>query len=216
MKRFIYLFIILFIFCVAIFACSSEPETLPEDETPETPADFMESADSLLAKFKIIYPGAERVYAYFTGYGIISRTGESVEIDGETYMKINEPGLNSHLTLEILVRNYFNSKIAEFLLNKKVGEAPLFVDYIEDEDITLCQFGGYSGLWNIDVVTANIFEVIEFKDNSAVIRVSGSANEGGIIYTGSYDYKLELVNGKLIFTDFRLLVDVVWEEFGKG
>ncbi|MEA4832123.1 MAG: hypothetical protein VB118_05855 [Oscillospiraceae bacterium] len=162
----------------------------------------------LLADFKLVYEKAERVYAFYSGYGLIKHGELSVDIDGLTYLIITEQELHSINDLKTLTRRYFSEAITESLIDTiNHGNDPLFINY----NGALYRIGGYVGLWTYEVADNEQYELIESSDTDAVVQVSAYTEEVHTKHFGSYDYHVTIDNnGNIIFTDFRLLADVLW------
>ncbi|MEA4832124.1 MAG: hypothetical protein VB118_05860 [Oscillospiraceae bacterium] len=185
---------------------TTQPDTGEETKPPITGKEA-----EFLSAFRSVYTEAERVYAFYSGYGIIKHGSQTTDINDMEYQIITEPGLSSFNDLKMLTRKYFNEELTKSLINTEInGNHPLFADY----NGALYQIGGYVGQWSYDAADNEEYEIIELAETDAVVRVTAYFDDDGRKYLGSYDFHVTMdEEGNICFTDFRLLADILCNNY---
>lgn len=199
--------------CLMAPTCNREglPAAADTGDTPavttKPPASVPQGKKELIAWLKKAYREAERVYAFFTGYGKIGIGGNRTVIDGVMYEEIAEPELNNRADLKALCEKYFDDNLVAELMGRKVNGALVFVDF----NGKLYRFGGYAGLISYDIASDFKFDLIASNDIGASFEVTYTAEIYGQRVTASEVYYADYSGGTPNFDEFKLLIQTMVE-----
>ncbi len=156
----------------------------------------------LLAEEEILdaYDRAVQAYGWFE-LGTLSYTGEPREVDGTRYYRVDDPGFQELDELRTYLLTLFSEGVTERLL--ATGEEhPLY----QDVDGALYTTGERRSQ---DLHKGNIqTEVIEYSDTHYEVAVTLDLLEEDqvtVIGVESWAFPYEFVDGRWVFTDFRLV-----------
>lgn len=179
-----------------------ETETAQPEETGILDAEQVQNADRQLVDEEILnaYQRAEKICSWFE-LTPLPAGGESRNVDGRTYWRVDYPGVETMSDLRAYLRSVFSPELTERLLATG-GNTPL---YLELDGTLYVTTGGRERDRRKGNLTAQVerLDDTSYCVNATVdLLAADQTTVTGVEYA-SFPY--ELVDGQWVFTDFWLL-----------
>lgn len=178
---------------------TAEPTGQPTAEpvVTETPAVQGPDDETVLEAYRM----AEEAYAWFRIAPMSFDATDSREVNGVTYYRVDQPGMDSTASLRGYLKGLFSDDLVESLLPYGGTQ------YIDLDGALYVQDGGRG---------ANIYRGCEFTQvvrgddpNRLVVRVTVEVvdpeQDGAVTGSETYEFPYEKVGERWIFTDFSLV-----------
>ena len=178
---------------------TGEPTTEPTDAPIATETSAIQGPDdeAVLDAYRV----AEEAYSWFLVAPMSFDAADSREVNGVTYYRVDQPGMDSTASLRGYLKGLFSDDLVESLL--PYGG----VQYIDLDGALYVQDGGRG----TDIYRGGEFtQVLRGDDpDRLVVRVTVEVvdpeQDGAVIGTETHEFPYEKVGDRWIFTDFSLV-----------
>lgn len=180
---------------------SAEP-TAVESESGDMSAARVEAAARPLTEEEILaaYDRAVDIYSWFELYPLAD-TGESVTVDGMIYRRVARQGVENMDDLRTCLRSVFSEEVTERLLSG--GETAISYREIDGElYVTGLGRSRDAGKGDISAQTEQREETVYSVNVEVELLAEDGAAVSGL---ECWAFPYAFVNGRWVFTDFRLM-----------